>query len=142
MDNLSKRERAFYATAKDISMLSNHRARLGCIVVDKHRIISSGCNSKTKCHPLQIELDNQFFPGYENKGPIHAETAALLPLIRRRVDLTGATLYLYREDRNGNLAPSRPCARCMTLIRELGIKQIKYTTSDGFATEKIIKNFG
>ena len=135
--SLTKRERAYFNSAKSISELSDHRCRLGCVVVDGHRIISSGHNSKTKFHRIQSELDNKFFPGYENKGPVHAEVSALIPLIKRRVDLTGTTLYVYRENKDGKLAMSRPCPRCMELIKEQGIKRICYTTNDGYVNERI-----
>ena len=136
--SLSKRERAYFNSAKSISELSDHRCRLGCIVVDGHRIISSGHNSKTKFHRIQSELDNKFFPGYENKGPVHAEVSALIPLIKRRMDLSGTTLYVYRESKDGKLAMSRPCPRCMQLIKEQGIKKICYTTNDGYVNERIV----
>ena len=35
---------------------------------------------------------------------------------------------------------SRPCPSCMAAIKDLGIKDIYYTTNDGFAHEKINKN--
>lgn len=135
--SLSKREMAYFNSAKSISELSDHRCKLGCVIVDGHRIISSGHNSKTKFHRIQSELDNKFFPGYENKGPVHAEVSALIPLIKRRVDLSGTTLYVYRENKDGKLAMSRPCPRCMQLIKEQGIKKICYTTNDGYVDERI-----
>ena len=136
--SLSKRERAYFNSAKSISELSDHRCKLGCVIVDGQRIISSGHNSKTKFHRIQSELDNKFFPGYENKGPVHAEVSALIPLIKRRVDLSGTTLYVYRENKDGKLAMSRPCPRCMQLIKEQGIKKICYTTNDGYVDERIV----
>jgi deoxycytidylate deaminase len=135
---LSRKEKIFFNTAKEISNLSDHHYHLGCVIVDHHRIISSGHNSNTKCHPIQKELDTRFF-GEESRGPVHAELAALLPLIKQHnIDLSGATLYTYREDKHDHIAMSRPCPRCMSLIKKYGIKKIKYTTTDGFVTEKLI----
>ena len=85
--NLSKSERAYFNSAKSVSELSDHRCKIGCVVVDGHRIISSGHNSKTKFHRIQSELDNKYFPGYENKGPVHAEISALIPLIKISVEI-------------------------------------------------------
>lgn len=138
-DGLSKRESAFFNIAKEVSMLSNHKTKLGCVIIDKHRIISSGHNSQTKCHRLQADIDKKYFKLDNCKGPVHAEVAALLPLIKRKQDLSTATVYLYRESNDTNMiAMSRPCPRCMSLIKQCGIKKIKYTTPDGYATEKII----
>lgn len=137
---LSKREKVFFRVAKDIAELSDHHYRLGCVIVDHHHIVSSGHNSKTKCHPMQASIDKKYFNDSEilQKGPLHAEVDALLPLIKKNIDLTGATLYVYREDKHHHIAMSRPCPRCMSLIKKCGIRKIKYSTPDGFATEKII----
>lgn len=134
--NPSKTDRAFFNSARAVSRLSDHRYKLGCVVVDRHRIISSGFNSRTKCHRVQAILDEEFF-GQITRGSEHAEVAALLPLIRRKADLSGATVYVYREDRSGRIALARPCPRCMSLLLRLGIRKIKYTTSFGFMTERI-----
>ena len=137
LSGLSRKERVFFNAARAVSELSDHHFQLGCIVVDHHRIISSGHNSRTKCHRLQAELDQKFF-GTTSNGPVHAEVDALLPLINKHTDLSNATLYIYREDKSQNTAMARPCPRCMSLIKKYGIKKIKYTTYDGIATEKII----
>lgn len=138
MNNLTKREQAFFDAAKAISKLSNHKQKLGCIVVDKHQIISSGHNSQTKCHRLQAEFDKRHFKVDGCKGPVHAEFAALLPLIKHKHNLTSATLYIYRENKKSELSLARPCPRCMSLIKQCGIRKIKYSTADGFAAEKLI----
>ena len=49
---ISKTELAYFNAAKAVSKLSNHKHKLGCIVVNKHRIISSGYNSMDKFHRL------------------------------------------------------------------------------------------
>lgn len=135
---LSRKEKVFFKVAKDVSELSDHHYQLGCVVVDHHHVISSGHNSRTKCHKMQADLDYKFF-GVASRGPVHAELEALLPLIKKNVDLSGATVYVYREDKHQHIAAARPCPRCMSLIKKCGIKRIKYTTYDGFATEKVIK---
>lgn len=132
---LSKRETSFFNAAKAVSKLSNHRQKLGCIIVDKHRIISSGYNRCDKYHRIQALLDQKQFCTQACLGPIHAEVDALIPLINNKCDLSKATIYVYREHKDGNLALSRPCSRCMHLIRELNIRKIKYTTENGFAIE-------
>ena len=137
---LSKTERSFFSAAKSIAELSDHRCKIGCIIVDKHRIVSSGHNSNTKCHPLQAKIDTKFFNCFCT-GKIHAETSAILPLLKIEEDYSRATLYTYREHADGSLANSRPCARCMQLIKQLGITKIKYTTDDGYAFEYLEKTY-
>lgn len=134
---MSKADKAYFRAAKAVSLLSDHPMhKIGCVVVDRHRIISSGCNSKTKCHPLQAKLDTEKY-GVECPGKCHAEVSALLPLIRDGVDLTRASIYVFRQHKNGINALARPCSSCMKVIKSLKIRRIYYTVEDGTALEKI-----
>lgn len=135
---LCKKDRVYFKTAESLSELSDHHCRLGAVVVEHSHIIGSGYNSRTRCSPYQARIDDKFFPNCENRGPLHAETAALIPLMKRRYDFSGTTLYVFRKNRNGELAMARPCPRCMEVIKHCGIRKIKYSTPDGFATEKIV----
>ncbi len=135
--SLSKREKAYLKAAKDISVLSDHRCKIGCVVVDQHRIVSSGHNSNSKKHSVQRDIDSKYFK-CSCDGKLHAETMALLPYIKSHADLSHATLYTYRKDNNGHLAQSRPCPRCMQLIKSMGIRKIIYTTNDGVCKERLI----
>ena len=132
---MTKRERAHFGAAKAVSELSDHRIPVGAVVTMGSRIISSGSNSQSRCHGLQAKLDKEMF-GDESRGPRHAELDALLPLIRRGVDLSNAALYVYRQHKNGTLACARPCSRCEKLIRSAGLKRIFYTVENGIAQEK------
>jgi deoxycytidylate deaminase len=133
---ISKTERAYFRAAKAVSELSDHRQPLGCVVVNKHRIVSSGTNSHVKCHKVQALIDSERY-GVECPGRVHAETAALLPLMRNGVDLSNATLYVHRQHKDGSIAMARPCEGCMQLIRQCGIKRIRYTTDSGYAREDL-----
>lgn len=133
---MTKTEKAMFRVAKSVSELSDHpQHKLGCAVVNKHRVISTGFNSQTRYHPLQAKIDANRF-GCECKGCVHSETAALLPLIRDGVDLSKAAIYIYREHKNGTLAMARPCPGCESLIRACGIKKIYYTTEASYKLER------
>ena len=134
MSQLSKKERSFFKAAQAVSQLSDHRVKIGCIIGDKHQINSSGHNSNTKCHSVQAKLDSKHFKCF-CVGKVHAETDAIIPLLNMQRDFSGATLYTYRELKDGSLAMARPCSRCMELIKRLNISKIKYTTDDGYAVE-------
>ena len=135
---LAKRHRVYFNVAKNVAELSDFkRVHIGCCVVYRHRIISSASNS-TKTHPLQRKLNKYRFDE-DIYHPLHAETRALLPLINRKdIDFSDVSLYLYREDKNGNIAPSNPCPSCEALIKKLGIKNIYFTNNGGFSHEKIL----
>ena len=132
---LSKKKQAFFKAAEAMSLLSDHRCQLGCVVVNNHRIISSGHNNESKRHGFQKRLDEKFFNDGKSRGCKHAEIDALLPLISKRYNLNRATVYVFRKNKSGNLAMARPCARCMSIIREQGIRKIEYTTDFGYASE-------
>jgi deoxycytidylate deaminase len=134
---MTKATRSFFNAARAVSELSDHpKQKLGCVVVLGHRIISSGKNSYTRCHAVQAKLDKETF-GCECPGRIHSEVDALLPLIKNNVDLSRATLYVYRQHKDGTIGLAKPCSRCMKLIRQCGIKKINYTTEGGYASEVI-----
>lgn len=133
----SNRDLAFFRSAEAISKLSDHRYQIGCVIVNGHKLISSGCNTHTKKHAFQAQLDKDNF-SCECAGYLHAETDALLPLIKTKTDLSRATIYTFRRDRCGNLGLSRPCDRCMLMIKKLGIKKVKYSTKFGYASEVIL----
>lgn len=137
---LSGKERAYFKAAKAVSTLSDHRCQHGCVVISKHKIVSSGYNSKSRYHPIQARADQKYFNNQNALGCVHAELDALRPLINQKsFDFSTSTLYVYRQNKLGELANSRPCPRCMDLIRTLGIKKIHYTTDGGFASELVLK---
>ena len=134
---IGKTNKAYFRAAKAVSELSDYpRHKLGCVVVSKHRIISSGCNSKSKCHPLQAKLDMEKY-GVVCAGKCHAEISALLPLIRDKVDLSNASIYVFRQHKDGTLAMAKPCSSCQKMIRQLKIKKCFYTIENGYAVEKL-----
>ena len=135
----SRAQRGFFRAADAIAALSDHnQTKLGCVLVDKHRIVSSGHNSSTRCSPLQKQMDISRF-GFPDKhrGLVHAETACLLPLIRQGYDMSRSDLYIVRRHRNGSLAISRPCPGCMSLLRASGVRRVFFSVEGGFSEERI-----
>ena len=133
---ISKTSKAYFRAAEAVSELSNYpRHKIGCVVVNKHRIISSGYNSATKCCPLQAKLDTEKY-GVSCPGRVHAEIAALLPLIRDKVDLSAASIFIFRKHKDGTLAMAKPCSNCQKVIKQLGIRKVFYTIDYGYAAEK------
>lgn len=134
MSQLTKTEQSFFKIAQSLSLLSDHKHKIGCIIVDKHRVVSSGHNSNTKCHSIQAKIDAKHFNCFCT-GKVHAETSAIIPLLKSNNDYSKATLYTYRQHKDGSTAMARPCPRCLELIKSIGITKIKYTTDNGYATE-------
>lgn len=134
---MTKTELAYFSAAKAVAELSDHiKYKVGAVVVMNHRIVSSGHNTDSKTHPLQKQYNKYRFTD-EGEHKRHAELAALLPLIRDNVDLSRASIFVYRTHKNGDLAMARPCKSCLKLIQDLHIKTIYYTTELGFAKERL-----
>ena len=137
--HLSRAQKRFFRVADAVASLSDHKqTKLGCVLVDKHRIVSSGHNSSTRCSPLQKQMDTARFGNPDkHRGPVHAETACLLPLIRQGYDMSRSDLYIVRRHRNGSLAISRPCPGCMSLLRASGVRRVFFSVEGGFSEERI-----
>lgn len=135
---MTKKDYVFFNAAKEVSKLSEFKQfHLGCVIVDKNRIISSACNS-CKTDPLQKYYNIFRFDSESANHTCHAETLALKPLLRNKdIDFSRLKVYIYREHANGELAMSRPCASCMVMLKRAGIKTVYYTTEDGYAEEHI-----
>lgn len=104
-----------FELAKRVSLKSPSRFKLGCILVDKSRVVSVGFNNMHKSHP-KIKTYGNF---------IHAETHCLLGLSYQ--ETKGKTLYVYRADRWGNTANSKPCPVCYETMKIAGIKHLFYS---------------
>lgn len=136
---MTRKQKSFFEAAEAVSRTSEFpRVHIGCVVTNgNHRIISSGVNS-TKTHPIQKKYNAERFDvDICTQHSLHAELDALLPLLKEDIDFSKVELYTYRELADGTMAMSRPCPSCMKLIKDLGIRNIYYTTQDGYSHEEI-----
>ena len=135
---MTRRRLAFFNAARAVSKLSDFpRVAVGSVAVYKHRIISSGCNSR-KTDTLQKKYNIYRFVE-DTPASIHSEIACLKPLIGRKdIDFRYVDLYVYRENKNGTPMLAHPCESCFNLIRDLGIQNIYFTNCGGYSYEKIL----
>jgi len=63
---------------------------------------------------------------------LHAEMAAL---IKTNEDLNGASIYVFRRNKAGELANCRPCPACTAALLQRGVRHVHYTTATGVAYE-------
>lgn len=133
---MTRRRLAFFNAARAVSKLSDFpRVAVGSVAVYKHRIISSGCNSR-KTDTLQKKYNIYRFVE-DTPASIHSEIACLKPLIGRKdIDFRYVDLYVYREDKNGMPLLARPCRSCEKLIRDLKIRKVFFSTYGGYASEE------
>ena len=129
----------FFNVAKAVSKTSDYpRIKIGCCIVKKNKILSVGANL-LKSHPTQKSF-NKYRDIDTDKmhNNIHAEFDAILKVANKN-NLNGADIYLYRENYNGELRMCRPCKACMMMLKVYSIKNIYYTTADGYCKEEVIK---
>lgn len=111
----------YFKIAREQSLMSDFRCRVGaCIVSGKN--IFKGYN-KRKTHPKFAN------PNIHIKTSLHAELSCFINA-GDNVDLNGASIYVYRETKDGKPAMSRPCEHCMEFLKDAGIKTIYYSTSE------------
>lgn len=116
--------------------------KIGCVIVYKGTILAKGCNSD-KTHPMQ-DLYNKY--RFKNNGgkylpsKVHSEVNALNKIKYLDIDFSKVHLFVYRELKDGQRAMARPCPACMKAIKSFGIRNIWYTTADGYAHEVLDEN--
>ena len=126
--------------AKDACQYSdNKKARLGSVIVYKGKVISVGWNLGEKTHPLQKEFNK--YRGYDPNdstafNTLHAEIHALLKINGLDIDWRKATVFVSRVKKDGSKGLAKPCKACETYMRELGIKNVYYTTDNGWGFER------
>lgn len=141
---MNNKDMRHFNTAKDIAKISDStKAKIGCVLVYKNKVIGTGFNCQ-KTHPLQKMYNIYRFENDDKPHSLHAEIHALLPLIKREneqsFDWANVKLYTYRNRKiKGKqcLGLSRPCPSCLALIKKLGIKNLYYTTNDGYCYEEL-----
>lgn len=126
---INNRDRKFFNVAKAVAKTSNyHGTHVGCCVVYKGVAISVAANSE-KTHPLQLEYNKlRSFDPNTSVNKLHAEIHALSLLVssNKQIDWNKASIYIYREHKNGEKAISKPCPACYNLIKNLGIPYIYF----------------
>lgn len=136
MRNLSSSWISGFDVARATSLLSNaptEAKRMGAALYSGSTLLSVGYNVYDKTHPRYVDIDDV---GEEFCRNTHAE---LMALTRRkhRADKR-LILYIYRETKDGNPAHSKPCSVCMKIIKEYGVKRIRYVGKNGEFLEKKI----
>ena len=130
----------YFDKARQIADISDYnRVHIGCVAVYQWQIIGIGCNCN-KTHPTQ-KLYNRYREQSDSMLPkLHAEISCLNQIKHLDINFTKVKLYIYRIRKDQPFGLSRPCLSCMAAIKDLGIRDIYYTTNDGYAYEKLEKN--
>lgn len=115
----------FLKIARKASLNSDHHThKLGAVVVKRNRVLGMGFNVM-KTHP-ESPHDYKY---------IHAEFMAIHNI--EQDDLKGATIYIFRQHKNGCPANSKPCESCYNYLLKKGIKEIVYSDNEGYKVEVV-----
>lgn len=140
---LHKSDFKFFTKARQVANISDFsKTHIGCVAVYQGNVIGIGCNTN-KTHPMQKYYNK--FRNIGNPGTcipkLHAEINCLNSIMGMDINFSKVKLYIYRIRRDRPHGLSRPCPSCMAMIKDLGIKNIYYTTDDGYVHERI-ENIG
>ena len=138
-----KADYRYFEKAMHIAMVSDFKkVHVGCFAVYQGNIIGMACNSN-KTHPVQMYYNRYRNAKYINgyfMPKIHAEISCINMIRHMNIDFRKVKLYIYRIRKDQPYGMARPCPSCMAAIKDLGIKDIYYTTNDGYAYERIEKH--
>ncbi len=119
---LSNKDSAYLSVARYFSQKSSAKNMHGAVVVKGGRVLGTGYN-RSRNHPSIVSPEH-----IKTDCSIHAEESAIKDA---KYDVKGAILYVARVNRHGQDRDSKPCPRCLTLIKSSGIKRVIYTTNSG-----------
>ena len=134
---ITNRDRRFFSAASHLANLSTYqRQKIGCVIVYGNKIISTGCN-KDRTDPLQKKYNSERNIPDSSPHKIHAEVDAIKHIIDLDINWNNVSIYIYRKRISQIFGLARPCKSCMTLIKDLGIHNVYYTSNEGFVYEYI-----
>lgn len=114
----------FLSLARQASRKSDHHThRIGCVIAKRNKVLGSGHNV-IKTHPRS---PHRF-------GFIHAEFMAAM---QASYELQGATVYVFREQKDGTASMAKPCEDCWRFLHECGVKEVVYSFEGSFKKERI-----
>ena len=134
---LSNTDYKYFQKAHQIATISDYKkTHVGCVAVYQGQVIGLGCNCN-KTHPVQKKYNRYRKDSMLPK--LHAEISCLNQIKHLDINFSKVKLYIYRIRKDQPFGMARPCPSCMAAIRDLGIRNIYYTTNDGYAHEKLEK---
>lgn len=115
----------FLQLAIETAKSSPSKKKVGAVLLRKNKVIATAVNLEKKTHPLQAKFAQRV--GLVEKIYLHAEVSAL---IKAREDAD--TIVVARVNNQNKLRNSCPCKVCALALEEAGVKNIYYSTDDGF----------
>lgn len=106
---------------KEAEKSRSPKYRMGAVIVKGNRVIGRGRNRLSgKMNRFERRFQMTLFS-------LHSEMASLLDCDE---DLTGATMFVAGIREDGSNVYSRPCKRCLKILRHTEIKTVYYSTEN------------
>lgn len=131
----------YFSKARQAALISDYqKTHIGCVAVYHGNIIGMGCNYN-KTHPAQ-KFYNKYRESCDELLPkLHAEINCINQIKNFDINFSKVKIYIYRIRKDQPYGLARPCPSCIAAIKDLGIKDIYYTTNDGYVHERIEKRY-
>ncbi len=123
----------FLKLAIETAKSSPSRRRVGAVLLKKSKVVATAVNLEEKSHPLQAKLAQKV--GLGEKIYLHAEISAL---IKCKEDAD--TIIVARVNTQDKLRMAKPCPICALALEQEGIKNVYYTTNEGFMYRYSVDN--
>ena len=137
---LNKMDYKYFQKARQAATISDYdRAHIGCVAIYHGVVIGIGCNCN-KTHPIQKHYNKYREDYIEYLPKLHAEIHCINKIKHLKINFSKVKLYIYRIRKDQPFGIARPCPSCMAAIKDLGIRDIYYTTNEGYVYERLEKD--
>lgn len=129
----------FFDKARQAALISDfHKTHIGCVAVYQGNVIGIGCNCN-KTHPMQKKYNKYRKQSDFMLPKLHAEISCINSIQHLDINFSKVKIYIYRIRKDQPYGLAHPCPSCMAAIRDLGIRDIYYTSNDGYVYERLDK---
>ena len=122
---LSNRRKRYLKVAKNVATNSNYgKLRHGALLVKGGSIINTAFNKDKFSSFGERFRDSDYGPATH-----HAELSCITGISRSKTK--GASVFVVRVNRHGELRLSKPCSMCHDALKFAGVKKVYYSTNNG-----------
>lgn len=115
-----KNERFFKIARKSALCSAQSDYKHGAVLVKGGSVINTSCNKNRR-----VSFGTRFCTEHEGTATLHAELGAILGLDRSITE--GASIYVCRVGKDGELRLSKPCSMCHQAMTFVGIKKVYWS---------------